>query len=113
MDDPWEKAVKKLYELTEAGKLHWDRAPSYSQSGRVAGLVYTAKTSGKTIVVFEERGGGGSFVTNDSHVVIEFVDEKWQTEWRWPGMSEGWRLLESVKFQVAAGQDFLQDLLAQ
>ena len=112
MDDPWEKAVHKLYELTEARTLRWDRATYYIQSAMIVGLVYTAKTSGKTIVIYEERDGGGGFITKDSHVVIEFVDEKWQTEWRWPGMSESWRFLESVRFQVAAGQDFLQDLLA-
>ncbi len=113
MDDPWIKAVEKLFELTESGVIRWSKAPVQVQRSGLVGIIYTAETSGKKIVLYEEKSNHGGFIGNDSHVVIEFVDKDWNSEWSWPGMSESWRLLESVRFQVAAGKDFLTELLSK
>ncbi len=45
-------------------------------------------------------------------IVIQFVDDKMQPQWRWPGTSEAWKLWDSIEFQVAAGHGFLEALLA-
>lgn len=121
MVDQWSQATKKLFELTESGTLRWEKMEAFtppetfSTPERVRGLVYSAKTNGKTLVVYEEmypHGPDGELPNEESRVVIEFVDDKWRTEWRWPGTDYRWQLLDAIQFQVAAGSGFLESLLA-
>ena len=129
MDDPWVKAVEKLYDLTEAGKLRWDKVDTFTATPMPVGKVYSATVSGRRIVVYETRrtlrlppprplGSFSDFFpkppaqTTEAVIVIQFVDDQWQPQWQWPGTSEAWKLWDSIKFQVAAGPGFLEALLA-
>lgn len=125
MDDPWVKAVEKLYDLTEAGKLHWEKVDTFTATPMPVGKVYSATVSGRRIVVYEtrrtlhrQRSGLPNFFqkvpepTTEAVIVIQFVDDQWQPQWQWPGTSEVWKLWDSIKFQVAAGPGFLEALLA-
>ncbi len=129
MDDPWVKAVEKLYDLTEAGKLRWDKVDTFTATPMPVGKVYSATVSGRRIVVYETRRPiyvrppnpiaslFESFPkppapTTEAEIVIQFVDDQWQPQWQWPGTSEVWKLWDSIKFQVAAGPGFLEALLA-
>ena len=132
MDDPWVKAVEKLYDLTEAGKIRWDKVDTFTATPMPVGSVYSAIVSGRRIVVYETRrplpvksiaevlsGISTKSILNsrpatqpDTFIVIQFVDDQWQPQWQWPGTSEVWKLWDSIKFQVAAGPGFLEALLA-
>lgn len=129
MDDPWVKAVEKLYELTEAGRLHWEKVDTFTATPMPVGQVFSASVFGRRVVVYETRrtlrlpppvATDSLFnffpkppvPTTEAVIAIQFVDDQWQPQWQWPGASEAWKLWNSIKFQVAAGPGFLEALLA-
>lgn len=128
MDDPWVQAVKKLYELTEADKLHWEVVDTFVGDPKPLGKVYSTEVKERRIVAYEillpvvvlPYQKPSFFNTLDRQakklpetvIVIQFVDDHWQPQWRWPGTAEAWKLWDSIKFQVAAGPGFLEALLA-
>lgn len=117
MRDQWELASKKLFELTEAGTLKWERLDSQLiTGGNISGLAFLTETSGKKIVAYEEKTYGEDGFQDGTRPVIEFVvlesGERYATEWRWPGTNFQYRLLDSIRFHVAEGQDFLETFLS-
>ena len=117
MRDQWELASKKLFELTEAGTQKWDRLePQGFIGGNHSVLAYLTEASAKKIVAYEEKTYGEDGFQDGTRPVIEFVVEdaegRYVSEWRWPGTSYQYRLLDSIKFHVSEGQDFLETFLS-
>ncbi len=118
MADQWELATKKLFDLTESGSLKWGRDFRYQPQGSVSGIVYSTETNGKTIVVYEEKLPGnedGEF-PDEYRPVVEFATfpatgDILIPEWRWPGTDFHYRLLDSVRFHAASGEEFLKEFL--
>ncbi len=119
MPDKWELATKKLFDLTEAGKLTWSLDDEYVADGRVLGFVYQAEVSHKRIYVYEEKFADSSDGGNADgrYSVIEFAawddkTERWIPQWRWPGNRYDDVLLDSVKFHTSGGEEFLETFLS-
>ena len=119
MPDKWELATKKLFDLTEAGKLTWSLDDEYVAGSRVLGFVYRADVSGKRISVYEEKIAGNleDGIAEGHRSVIEFAawddsTERWIPQWRWPGNSYDDELLDSVKFHTSGGEEFLETFLS-
>ncbi len=121
MRDQWELASKKLFELTEAGTQKWDRLdPQRFIGGNHSGFAYLTEASAKKIVAYEAASYGEDGYQDGIRPliepVIEFVVEdsegRYVSEWRWPGASYQYRLLDSIKFHVSEGQGFLETFLS-
>lgn len=115
MPDKWELATKKLFDLTESGKLSWRREDGF-HSERLCGLAYSAEVNGKKIVTYWEKVHGYNH-PDDVRPVIEFVttspdDHSTVPEWRWPLTDYHYRLVDSVKFHAADGEKFLDAFLS-
>jgi hypothetical protein len=120
MADKWDDATRKLIELTKSGQLDWepdDEIPERRKaSSPTVGPAYVTELNGKRIAVYEARtvvwdDDGTMIPYTGTHVVVEFVDEHGNSEWRWPSAKGKYELLELIRYQCSDAENFLAKLL--
>lgn len=119
-DTDWEGAVKKLLRLTESGEQSWQCAPGLDEEREnVVGDAFVAEVQGRHIMVYQYRFK--AYTDEDTwsweeRVAIEFVefrDNEFVTQWRWPTSPYGWRLLDAIRSQTARAPEFLRAFLGE
>ncbi len=114
-ESQWEKAIKKLLDLTHSRKLEWTTLELLERDG-IQGHAYVAAVQDRFIAVYEFQYK--SYHDEDSwewdnEVAIEFVDNNFNLEWRWPASPLRWRLLDEIRFQSSHASDFIEKFLEE
>ena len=117
--DKWIRLVADLIERTQEQRLKWI---SYvpKDSSRVK-VVYRAPHKDKGLRLYRREAGVatgihgfGPILTNtDAEIVLEVIDDKQNSLWKFPNVPGLDDLLEAVSYQVAGIDDFLSDLLSE
>ena len=108
------RAIAKLTELTQQGKLEWE-IQSDESNASVVGPSYFAAYQDKNLrlrKVIVEYDMGYSSETREE-VNLEFVDLGKQSLWTYPETSGLWELYSAVRYATADVSDFLDSLLGE
>ena len=103
--DNWDEAARRLEEKTRNGEVEWKKAQLVFRDG-VVGDIYETSINGKRLIIWEYR-----IQYSETEVGIEFVDHEGKVEWTWPEVSSRWTLLDSIRYQLVGGEQFLKQLL--
>jgi|GEM_PF-2290092 len=121
MADDWDRAVRKLIELTEAGSIRWETVPRLGgdrdRNLQQIGPAYVSTVNGRRIAVYEFQELSWveeleKMMPGASKVAVEFVNEALEPIWKWPAPDFRWELLDSIRYQQADGNEFLKSFLA-
>ena len=112
-------AVDKLIQMTRDDELHW--LPSHDLCRRrsdtdFVGPAYLTDVDGKKVAIYEYRFQSFTDADEwhwDTGVTIEFVDQNYEPEWVWPSAKGRFGLLDAVRYQTSAADDFLNRFLAK
>ena len=108
--DKWVHVVTQLNKLTQEGALKWE--PIYppatlkDQNYVLVDPVFRTIYKDKVLVAFSREWEGYGVETG-----LAFLSEEDKLLWRFPEISGTSDLLESIRFQVADVQGFLDELL--
>lgn len=112
----WAEAVRKLILRTAEGPLQWN-ATFYSKELREDVLgdgIYLANVQGRSLIVYEYRYKSYSDEEHyvwEQGVTIEFVDHEGCLQWAWPKTPYHFQLLDTIRYQLARADKFLEDFL--
>ena len=114
--DQWTRAVQKLVQLTEDGKLNWNDSqfPASLREEVLGNAIYGAIVEGRWVAAYEYRYKSYSDIdTWDwcDEVAIEFVKHNGDLEWRWPTVPYRVQLLDAIRAKVCGAHDFLKHFL--
>jgi len=111
--DKWVHVVSKLNQLTQEGQLEWEALyppdalkddPDY----KINDPVFKTKYKDKVLVAFSREWAEGY---GHAPPGLAFLNEEDKVIWRFPEISGTSDLIESIRFQVADVQSFLDTLL--
>lgn len=110
----WDEVVKKLLAQTKSDERVWQAIDLTREE--LVGEQYTTEAGDKTIAIYEYRYRAYQSEFDsygwESDVAIEFIDGEHERLWRFPESDARWALLDAVRYQVAGGEDFLDEFLA-
>lgn len=113
------KLIDHLVELTQTGQINWVRDIPPRQilttHNRIQ-QVYVTFYNGKNIRLYEEMYK--YFTDEDEYywqtqLVLEFIDENANSIWQFPQTSNGWDLLNAVKYRDANVDAFINDIFGK
>jgi hypothetical protein len=111
--------IDHLVELTQTGQISWAREIPPRQilttHNRIQ-QVYVTFYNGRNIRLYEEMYK--YFTDEDEYywqaqLVLEFVDENSNSIWQFPQTSNGWDLLNAVKYRDANVDAFINDIFGR
>jgi hypothetical protein len=114
-DKEWEPVVEKLIEQTISGKVQWWPESKLDEvRENVVGDGYCAEVMGRRIAAYEfryKRYSDEDLWEWDEDVAVEFVDADCKLLWRWPGVSNRYRLVDAIRYQHANAKQFANEFL--
>lgn len=118
--DKFVRLVTYLNQLTQENALKWQSVynPERLNLGRDknVGSVFSASYKGKHLRIYEEQykywTDEDTFVWS-SRVVLAFVDASGNNEWEFPSVAGLYDLLESVRYQSADVDKFIDDVFSE
>ncbi len=113
------KLIDHFAELTQKGEVKWVRENPPSKilttENRIE-QVYVTFYNGKNIRFYEEMY---KYYTDEdeyhwqTQLVLEFIDENSNSIWQFPQTSNGWNLLNAVKYRDANVDEFIKDIFGR
>ncbi len=111
------KLVDHLTELTQNNAISWERQEpgNLVSTENKIDFIYVVEYQDRLIRLYEETY---KYYTDEfqfhwsSQLIVEFTDEYGNTLWQFPKTSNGWDLLNAVKYKDAKVDDFLKGIFS-